>query len=418
LATCECAVNVSVDATKTPTRTTRRTCASWYSRYRSQRIHRQESLLLARSRAPPPMGQDVDVDDGRPVQCDLEHVAAQARLTEHAAQLAKVPAQCAQRILGFREQQRRQVLTGGARVAAQQVGQQGPRFPAARRRQLAAVTFQAGRTQQMDHQSRHARHHPPPAQTRRRLRAAVPAASAPYEAISDGSMPRSRQAARSSLPSSRPSCRLRCSWPMAAARRDHRAAAVRAKAMAMWVTTAPSRLSAESAPRAFEATCAGGVDVSTAARPVIRRSTRLALLIDAAKRFNAGNQARLEISRPGGLLEFQPTWTPPDHGQCALEGVVAGKGRKDRHAQPGAAGATTSAFRSSTRLSCHCGKRSMSRLRSNFEPAWASLNQDPPRHFGGQHVDRRACLHRHVTRLRPHGVHFHRLRMRAVPHPA
>ena len=104
-----------------------------------------------------------DVDERRRRQLEAQGGAAQrAGVAEQAPDLAEVPAQGAQRVVGVLEEQAGEALAGhGPAVAEQQVGEQRPRLAPARRRHGRAVARHRGRSEEVDGQGRHGPRLPP-----------------------------------------------------------------------------------------------------------------------------------------------------------------------------------------------------------------------------------------------------------------
>lgn len=117
-----------------------------FEQFASQARNRQRLRRVA-------LGQGLDIDIAFGVGRQRRHVAAQARVAEQAPQLAQVPAQRGQRVLGVFEEQVREVLARRAGVASEQVGEQRPDLEAARRGHRLAVAFHTRRAEEVDREA-------------------------------------------------------------------------------------------------------------------------------------------------------------------------------------------------------------------------------------------------------------------------
>ena len=100
----------------------------------------------------PVAGQDrVDVDERAGRQGERDRRPAQrVRQPEQAPQLAEVPAQGAERVVGVGEQQRGEALARHRPALREEVREERPGLAPPRRRRLLAVAGDRRRTEQMD----------------------------------------------------------------------------------------------------------------------------------------------------------------------------------------------------------------------------------------------------------------------------
>ena len=97
------------------------------------------------------MHHGVDVDAGERRQREHDGVTVdRAAVTYHASDLGEAPAQSAERVVGFGEEQPSETGAAGWTLGEHQVGEQRPAFAAAKPVRLVAGRLDAWSTEEVD----------------------------------------------------------------------------------------------------------------------------------------------------------------------------------------------------------------------------------------------------------------------------